>query len=72
MEGALIHDAEICKKRVLDMVLKSKVMSVDNNEVSIQADSICIHGDNPAAFEVAVGIYHSLIEQGIQIKKVGK
>ncbi len=68
MDGALIHDPHVCKNRVLGMVLKSQITSIDNQKINIHADSICIHGDNPSAFDLAVEIKNYLKANQIQIK----
>jgi UPF0271 protein len=67
-EGAVIHDAEVVCERVLGMVTDGKVKSIDGTEIPLKADTICIHGDNPAAFDLAVKIYESLQENKITIK----
>ena len=67
-EGAVIHDADLVCERVLGMVKDGKVKSSEGHEIPLKADTICIHGDNPAAFELAVKIYESLEENKIQIK----
>ena len=70
IEGAVIEDAELCKKRVLKMVTNNKVTSVNGNEVEIKADTICIHGDNEHAIELAQSIYEYLKRNNISIKAV--
>ena len=66
-EGAVIHDAQLCQQRVLDMVLNQRVKSIDGQTISIQADTICIHGDNPEAVALAKGIYTTLINNDIEL-----
>ena len=68
IEGSVIHDVDLCEKRVLNMVINSKVSSINNVDVALRADSICIHGDNPEACEFASRLYKSLQENQIQIK----
>ncbi|MCL3781341.1 LamB/YcsF family protein [Prolixibacteraceae bacterium JC049] len=68
MDGAVIHDVQQCKSRVLDMVVQSKATSIDNETISIQADTICIHGDNPAAIELAKELRQHLEMNQIAIK----
>lgn len=68
LDGAVIHDPHVCKNRVLGMVLKSQVISIENQKLEIDADSVCIHGDNPSAFDLAVEIKQYLEVNQIQIK----
>ena len=66
-EGAVIHDAQLCQQRVLDMVLNQKVDTIDGQTISIQADTICIHGDNPDAVALAKGIYTTLDNNDVEL-----
>ncbi|MBU3563985.1 5-oxoprolinase subunit PxpA [Polynucleobacter sp. Tro8-14-1] len=51
--GAMIEDESAALKQVLGMSQTGKVIAIDGSEVSIQADTLCIHGDNPHAIEFA-------------------
>lgn len=68
MEGALIHDVELSKSRVLRMIKESRVEALNGDLVEIKAQSVCIHGDNPEAIEMAKTLYRFLSDQGVQIK----
>lgn len=68
VEGAVIHNVDDCERRVLEMVLDSRVNSINNLEVGIKADTICLHGDNPEACNFASRLHKSLQENDIQIK----
>ncbi|WP_034758857.1 LamB/YcsF family protein [Rossellomorea vietnamensis] len=50
---AVLHDGDEVEKQVLRMVEKQEVVSIDGKTVSIQADTICLHGDNEAALSLA-------------------
>lgn len=47
--GALITDPAAAAARAEAIVLSGVVTSVDGLEYAIQADSLCVHGDNPGA-----------------------
>lgn len=51
--GAVIHDPELITQRMLRLVREGVVEAVDGSIVPLQADSICVHGDNPAAVQTA-------------------
>jgi len=51
--GALIDDEEIALDQVLQMDKKGQVTAVDGSIIKIQANTLCIHGDNPRAVEFA-------------------
>ena len=51
--GAVIDDESEALKQVMSMSKDGKVISIDGSEIKIQADTLCIHGDNPHAVEFA-------------------
>jgi 5-oxoprolinase (ATP-hydrolysing) subunit A len=64
---AVIHDVENCRSRVLKMVDKGIVTSLSGKEVEINADTICIHGDNMEALIFAKELNAYLTENGINL-----
>lgn len=64
---ALITNPEQAIRQVLRMVIESKVQSQQGTEVSIMADTICIHGDGPHALPFARLIRERLVSEGILI-----
>ncbi|MEK0286064.1 5-oxoprolinase subunit PxpA [Caldifermentibacillus hisashii] len=70
-ENALIKDHKIAVNQVIRMVKERKVKSVQGEDVVIQADTICIHGDGLHALEFAQYIPNALREAGITIAKIG-
>lgn len=66
--NAVIHEPNRAVEQVLDIILQQKVVSNDNTLVSIKADSLCIHGDNPAAVELLQNIDEALLKNNIAKK----
>jgi UPF0271 protein len=69
---ALIKEDELAVKQVIRMVNEGKVLSRQDVDISIQADTICIHGDGEFALEFAETIVTSLTETGIKVQPFGK
>ena len=67
---ALIHDPAAAAERVLKMVLHAAVTSQQGTEIPLRADTICIHGDSPAAAEMAQTIRERLQREGIVVKSI--
>lgn len=67
MEGAVIHDESFIVDRIIKMIESGKVKSIDGQEVSVRADSICLHGDNEKAALFAEKLKKELIKSGIDI-----
>ncbi|GGE24138.1 UPF0271 protein YcsF [Marinithermofilum abyssi] len=68
---ALIHDPDEAVERVIHMVTEGKVTAVDGTDVDLQADTVCVHGDEPQALAFVQRLAQRLQEQGIRIQRVG-
>jgi len=64
--NALITDPSKAAHQVLD-VCSGKLQSVKGNQLTIAADSICIHGDNPQAEAIVLAIRNFLEREQISI-----
>ena len=64
----MLHDPEQAAERVVRMVEDGAVTSVSGKRVSVPIDTICVHGDNPAAVAMARRIRERLTEAGITIR----
>ena len=69
--GALIHDQEKAAERVLKLVKEGKVIAKDGTAIPLAADTICVHGDNPAAVMLAKKLRETLAGAGIEVAPVG-
>jgi UPF0271 protein len=65
--GAMIHDAALAATRVLRMVEDKAVISVSGRRVPVSVDTICVHGDNPAAVAMAGEIRRTLQGAGVEL-----
>jgi UPF0271 protein len=65
--GAVIEDKEEIAERVLSMVKDGGVRAINGEWVDLKADTICLHGDNPKAVEIAAHIREVLEEEGVRI-----
>ena len=53
----------------LDNILNNKIVAIDNININVEFDTLCIHGDNPKAVEMLLNLYQHLKSKGISIKK---
>ena len=58
--GAVIEDEAEALNQAIGMSKHGKVTAMDGSEIKIQADTLCIHGDNPHAVEFAKRIKTAL------------
>ncbi|NVK85708.1 MAG: LamB/YcsF family protein [Cytophagia bacterium] len=68
LDGAVHHDAEKAAEQVLSIALQQKTQSLEGTEVSVEAQSFCIHGDNPLAISILEKITEKLAGSGISKK----
>lgn len=68
--GAMIEDVDQAVAQVVRMVKEGKVRSQSGKDVPVQADTLCIHGDQPNALVFASGIRRALEAAGISIQTV--
>lgn len=67
-EGAVLHDPELVAQRMLRLVQDGGIESIDGVFTTIQADSICVHGDSPDAVNLAKSVKTILVNHGVAIK----
>lgn len=72
MAGAVIHDPELVKKRIIKLMATGMMTSIEGKEFSLKADTLCIHGDTPGAWKVARVIHEELKKSGIKIVPLAK
>lgn len=68
--GAMIEDVDQAVAQVVRMVKEGVVRSQSGKDVPVQADTLCIHGDQPNALVFASGIRRALEAAGIRIQTV--
>ena len=68
IKGALITDPEEAARQVVAIAKNGEIELSEGKKVAIQAESFCIHGDNPNAEDLLKAITQSLKNESIQIK----
>jgi len=66
--NALISSEEEAVGQVIRMVAEGKVRTVQGTDVSLRADTICIHGDGEHAVDFAKYIISELRNNGIEVQ----
>lgn len=67
-EGAVISDPEFVAERIIRMVTEGKVKAITGEEIEVNGETICVHGDTPTALEMIKIIKSRLEEAGIEVK----
>jgi UPF0271 protein len=68
--GALIEDAAVAVERALGMVRNGTVRSIDGAEVTIRAETLCVHGDTPGAAALAQALRDALVAAGTAVERL--
>jgi UPF0271 protein len=66
--GAIVDDPEAVAERVAAMARDRRVISVAGTQVTVAADTICLHGDTPGAAALAGAIRARLLREGIEVR----
>jgi UPF0271 protein len=69
--GAVLHDAGIVVPRAIGMARDGAIAADDGTRLTLSVDTICVHGDTPAAATLAARIRAALEEAGIAVASIG-
>lgn len=71
VSGSVIRDPKVAAERVVRMVVEGKVTTIEGDDVDIQAQTVCVHGDNPGALEIVRAVRQGLKEAGVEMAPLG-
>ena len=69
LPGAIISDPAEAAAQALKLALQGMVTTTTGKEISLIAETICIHGDTPNALEYARSINYTLKHHHVSIRK---
>ena len=69
--GAVLHDPEEIAARMLRLAREGVIEAITGETLRLDAQSICVHGDNPAAVAIARHLAQSLRGGGITLAASG-
>ncbi|MGO4854190.1 LamB/YcsF family protein [Phaeovulum sp. W22_SRMD_FR3] len=69
--GAVLHDPEEIAARMLRLAREGVIEAITGETLRLDAQSICVHGDNPAAVAIARHLAQSLRGRGITLAASG-
>lgn len=70
MPGSVLHDPATIAERTLRMVRGEPIDTIDGSSIAFTSDTICVHGDTPAAVEIAKSLRKSLNAAGFDVSAV--
>lgn len=66
--GALITDPTVAVAQVLRLVGEGKVRATDGSDITVRADTVCLHGDGPDAEALARRVSAALQAAGVELR----
>ncbi|HEY2901655.1 MAG TPA: 5-oxoprolinase subunit PxpA [Polyangia bacterium] len=69
--AAFIPDADAAARRMVRLLRDGIVETTAGNTLTLRADTICLHGDNPAALAFARRLAQALADAGIERRAFG-
>jgi len=70
--GAVLYDTDWMIERVIRMVKEKTVETITGEIIAIEADTVCIHGDNETAPEFVIKLTKALKNNNIELTYPGK
>ena len=70
--GSVIHDTAEVVERSLRMVTEGKATAITGEQIDVQANSLCLHGDTPGAVEMAAALKRELEAADVDILPLAK
>jgi UPF0271 protein len=68
--GAIIDDPAQAAAQALRLVKEHKLTTIDGAELTIDADTLCVHGDSPNALNLLRAVRESLMKESVKIVMV--
>lgn len=68
LANSLVRDPEVAARRAVEMVTLGRVEALGGGEAEVRAETLCIHGDNLEAPEIARAVRAALEAAGITIR----
>jgi 5-oxoprolinase (ATP-hydrolysing) subunit A len=68
LSGALIDDPAKAAQQAVDIATRRKVIASDGTELSVEANTICIHSDTPGSVAIARVVNRRLRTSGVRVQ----
>ena len=68
----MILDPQQAANQALRIAKQRSVVTIDGDVLPLEADTICLHGDNPNSEEIAWAVRKALDEAAIEVRALGR
>jgi UPF0271 protein len=66
--GAVLHRPDRIAERAVRMVRDQKVEAYSGEEIPLELDTLCVHGDTPGAEAIARAVRDALDQAGVEVR----
>lgn len=67
-DDALIRDPEAAGKQAVTIATRGKIVARGGQEISVNAQTLCIHGDTPGSDKIAAAVARALARAGVSVQ----
>ena len=64
----MLSDPEVVALRAVRLAREHRVTALDGTEITVEAASLCVHGDTPGAARLARAVRAALEAEGIDLR----
>jgi 5-oxoprolinase (ATP-hydrolysing) subunit A len=68
--GAVLTDPAAAAAQAVRIATTGRVTAIDGSEIALQAETLCLHGDNPAAIANATAVRRALEAAGVAVQSL--
>ena len=70
--GALIDDPHRAAEQALQMVRAQTVTTPEGETIAMPVDTLCVHGDSPAALEILCAVRDAFLKNSVQVTPIAQ
>ena len=70
LPGSVITDSSQAAVQAVAIAVQGKVRAHDGSAVTVRAETLCLHGDNPSAVQNARAVRQALLEAGVEVRSL--
>lgn len=68
LPGALLADPARAAQQAIDIALRHRVVTSDQSNIAVEANTICIHSDTPGSVAIAREVNQRLVAAGVVVR----
>jgi UPF0271 protein len=68
LSGALLDDPALAAQQAIDIAVRHRVIASDGSELTVEANTICIHSDTPGSVAIAREVNQRLKAAGARVQ----